>query len=111
MARNPRAAAQRATAKAVREKRAQLPTSFKTRAKATRESYLQGVLNGSIPRPEKRSAEGNSLASAAGKARWGKADKVYEAAFKGYWYHNKANREEEPPEEEYIEDDGEDDDE
>ena len=48
-------------------------------------------MKGRLPRPEKRSAEGDSLASAAGKARWGKADSRYEAAFKGYWYHNKTN--------------------
>lgn len=91
MARNPRAAAQRATAKAVREHRTQLSKSVTSRAIAVRENYLRGVLNGTIPEPPAGSKERHSLARAAAKAAWGKADPAYEAAWSKFWYHNKDN--------------------
>jgi hypothetical protein len=87
MARNPRAAAQRATARAVRERRTQLPSQVTSRAIATRTDYLQGVLDGRIAQP----TDTRSLARAAGKASWGKADPRYEAAWAKFWYHVKEN--------------------
>jgi hypothetical protein len=46
-----------------------------TRIQRARENYVEGVLNGTIAAPEKGSAEANSLAALASKARWGKAPK------------------------------------
>jgi hypothetical protein len=45
------------------------------------------VIAGREPRPPKNSAEGRNLASLAGKARHGKADPIFEAKLKDYWYH------------------------
>jgi hypothetical protein len=46
-----------------------------TRIQKTRDRYVEGVLNGTIAAPEKGTAEANSLAALASKARWGKAPK------------------------------------
>lgn len=46
-----------------------------TRIRAQRSSYVEGVLNGSIPEPAKGTPEAKSLAALASKARWGKAPK------------------------------------
>lgn len=89
MARRPENRSGRANARAIAQGRAHLPASITNRAKAVRKDYLQRVLDGDIPRPPKRSKEGDSLAAAASKARWGKADPRYEGAFKDYWYHGK----------------------
>jgi hypothetical protein len=45
------------------------------------------VIAGREPRPDSGSRESKNLASLASKARWGKADPKFEAAFSGYWYH------------------------
>lgn len=116
MARNPRSRAQRQTAARVRQFRETkqyekvLPKSITSRAIRTREDYLQGVLSGQIPEPASGSDEEKSLASAASKARWGKADPRYEAAWSKFWYHH---RESSNPneDEEYRDDDGDDEDE
>jgi hypothetical protein len=50
--------------------------SAQNRIRATREAYVEGVRNGSIPMPEKGTAEANSLARRASLAAWGKGPKV-----------------------------------
>jgi|HubBroStandDraft_2_1064218.scaffolds.fasta_scaffold270689_2 hypothetical protein len=47
-----------------------------TRIRHARESYVKGVLDGSIPAPAPGTPEAKSLASLASKARWGKAPKA-----------------------------------
>jgi hypothetical protein len=45
------------------------------------------VIAGREPRPAPGSREAKNLASLASKARHGKADPIFEAKFKDYWYH------------------------
>jgi hypothetical protein len=80
--------AQRELAKARQQKR----TGIEGMSKAYRKkrlSYADSIIAGETPAPDpsKRNAETNNLASLAGKARHGKADPKYIAAFKQYWYH------------------------
>lgn len=95
-----RARAQRRTAKAVREKRRQLPPSFSKRARQTHEEYLQWLLEHPEAKPAKDSLEGRALARKASLSRWGKADPRYKEAWKEYWYrkdekyHNEDEQEE-----------------
>lgn len=63
-----------------------LPRSFTRRSRELNEAYVQGVFNGQIQEPPIGSLEGKTLARAAAKARWNKADPQYEAAFNKYWY-------------------------
>jgi hypothetical protein len=80
--------AQRATAVRVRTRQTILPKSF---IKAYKQAQIdQGYrwVNGIDPMPVKGSAEAKVAASLAGKARWGKADSVFETAFSQYWYHD-----------------------
>jgi hypothetical protein len=90
--------AQRATAKAVRENRAKikarikperrLPETTTRKARQAATEYGYRVLNGTEPTPRKGTPEGRQLAHLAGKARWGKADPVFLAAFQQYFYHD-----------------------
>lgn len=82
--------AQRATAQRVRgvgKYTPVIPRSTRAAVRAGREAYARDVIAGREPYPPKNSPEGRNLASLAGKARWGKADPVYERAFSRYWYH------------------------
>lgn len=107
MARNPRAAAQRATARAVREHRTQLPASINRGVQLARRDYADRVMRGEEPDPQQGSLEARNLASLAGKARWGKADPAYETAFAKYWYHlrDESREEDEEYREDYEDDD------
>ena len=89
MARNPRAAAQRATARAVREQRTRLPVSINRGYQQARMDWAHAVMRGDIPMPAPGTMEAKNLASLAGKASWGKADPAFERAFSKYWYHHK----------------------
>lgn len=84
-----RARAQRATAKAVREQRRQLPARVTAHARRTRGEYLEWLLKHPEAQPAKDSIEGRSLAREASLSRYGKADARYEAAWKDYWYRTK----------------------
>jgi hypothetical protein len=55
--------------------------SAQNRIRATREAYVEGVRNGSIPMPEKGTAEANSLARRASLAAWGKGPKAMRRRF------------------------------
>lgn len=83
--------AQRATAKALKEKKYQPRVS-----KAIRRAVFQGQLDyaervrtGQEPRPDKGTPEGNELARVASYADHGKAPVKYVAAFRDYWYHDR----------------------
>lgn len=89
-----RRAAQRATAARVRETRTPggkytpvISRGVRAGVRAAREAYANDVIAGREPWPAKGSPEAKNLASLAGKARWGKADAAYIAAFNKYWYH------------------------
>jgi hypothetical protein len=81
--------AQRATAKAVKENRAQLPKAVtKPQARARTVNALE-MLSGKRPMPEPGTWEAKEAARQASLSRYGKADPRFEAAFKKYWYHFK----------------------
>ena len=101
---NPRAAQQRATAKAVRERRTQLPKSTTGRARLAPHLYIEGVANGTIAEPAKGSPESKLLARAASLSYHHKADPAYLAAFQQYFYHDDKKTEAAIEEEEYDED-------
>jgi hypothetical protein len=65
--------------------------------------WADAVIRGDEPMPAPGTMEANNLASLAGKARWGKADPIYEREFKKYWYHNKEKVIPPPAEEEMNE--------
>jgi len=89
-----RRAAQRATARAVREYRqtgayaSRLPSATPRAARAGRTEYLDRMVDNPSQRPPKDSPEGKSLGRAAGLARWNKGDPRY-LVFKDYWYKDK----------------------
>jgi hypothetical protein len=87
-----RRSAQRRTAKAVREKRTQVPSGYKTGVKAARIDYYNGVISGKYPAPAPGTMEAKNLASIASLASRGKAPAKYEKAFKEYWYHDNQHR-------------------
>jgi hypothetical protein len=81
--------AQRATAKAVKENRTQLPKAVtKPQARARTVNALE-TLTGKRPMPEEGTWESKELARQGSLSRYGKADPRFEAAFKRYWYHRK----------------------
>lgn len=86
--------AQRATAKAVQEKRKILPRSVsgKTRQTAARIEYARKVANGDLPAPKKGTAESRNLGSLASFQRWGKLgpDLDWLSEFERFWYKDKA---------------------
>lgn len=94
---NPRAAAQRRTARQVaaqREARAHgrqvpriLPKAITAPSRQAQIDYANAVLRGDEPYPSKNSAEGRQLARMASLARWQKAPPEFEQAFSQYWYH------------------------
>lgn len=90
-----RRAAQRATAKAVKERRRQLPQETTGRARRAPIEHARAILRGDIsePTPDKHSAESRTLASLASKARWGKAPAEF-AAFEKHFYKKRAIQEE-----------------
>ena len=92
-----RRAAQRATAARVHGRGKYtpvIPRSTRAAVRAARESYAKDVLAGREPYPPNGSREAKNLASLASKARWGKADAAYEAAFSKYWYHKEDEKNE-----------------
>ena len=94
--------AQRATAKAVRANRRQLPRQTTQRARETRREYLERMLAHPEQRPvDKSSPEGKSLAREAGLARWHKSDARY-LDFQDYWYHK--NDEDSEDEQDFYDD-------
>jgi len=88
--------AQRATAKAVKERRKQLPKAVTGRAKKAFYGHAQDILNGQAPEPapDKNNAESRALASLASHAFRGHAPEEF-AAFKNHFYHKRAIEEEE----------------
>lgn len=102
--RNPRAAAQRRTAKLVREQRAArkehrpvpkiLPPSFSREYRRQLVNYANAVADGNQPYPEKGTAESKQLARMASFARWNKADPRYYDLFKQYFYHDERRQSE-----------------
>jgi hypothetical protein len=64
-----------------------LPRAVRAPTRAAREAYANAVISGREPYPPAGSREAKNLASLASKARWGKANAAYEAAFNQYWYH------------------------
>jgi hypothetical protein len=87
-----RRAAQRATAKAVREHRRILPSRITSRARRASELYAKAVMRGDEPRPEPGSLEARALARWASLARWHKADPAYLKAFQEYFYHDEKGK-------------------
>lgn len=113
-----RRAAQRATAKAVRQARShgaryQPRVSRETRAavRAGEISYVNAVLEGRLPEPAPGSPEAKQLARYASYGSRGKADPRFEAAFSKYWYHKKDKGNEADVEDEADYEDEEDEDE
>lgn len=95
MARNPRAAAQRATAARVREARKAgiryekvVPSSFRAAADKARTNFADSILSGDTAKPAKDSREGRSLAALASHAAHGRAPERFKE-FEEYWYHTK----------------------
>ena len=88
--------AQRATAKAVKEHRRQLPSGITKRAKEAFYAHASDILNGQSPEPapDKNNAESRALASLASHAFRGHAPEEF-AAFKNHFYHKRAIEEEE----------------
>ena len=118
MAANPRAKAQRATAKAVRVQRAAkaahrpiphiLPTAITAPSRQAMVDYGNRVLNGREPMPESGTREAKQLARLASLSRWGKVDPAFKPAFQQYWYHDEQPHDEPEDEDEeyyYDEDD------
>ena len=91
-----RARAQRATARAVKERRRQLPQRVTQRATETRRAYLERMLANPSQRPEpdRNNPLSRSLAREAGKASWHKADERY-LDFSNHWYHKKRDEDDE----------------
>lgn len=109
---NPRAQAQRATAKRVREARPKgakyrpiLPRSIRAPSKQAQADYAYSVLNGETPYPPKNSAEGHQLARMASFSSKGKADPAFYAAFQQYFYHDEKKPDEPDEFDEYDYDD------
>jgi hypothetical protein len=101
--------AQRATAKAVRERRRQLPASITARARAASPDYGHDVIAGVQPEPAPGTPEARSLARLGSLARYGKADPAF-LVFEKFYYH-KPNASMGPPiedEDESAQDDEED---
>jgi hypothetical protein len=70
--------AQRETARAVSDHRANRPNRLAGMGNTTRQArmaYAEGVMNGSIAAPERGTPEAKALGALASKARWGKAPK------------------------------------
>lgn len=87
-----RRAAQRATARAVRENRRQLPSRITNPARRANEQYARDVLAGREPRPEYKSLEGHGLARWASFSKYSKADPAYLKAFQDYFYHDEKGK-------------------
>ena|SRR5271166_5757085 len=121
MAANPRAKAQRATAKAVRVQRAAkaahrpiphiLPRAFTAPSRQARIDYGYRVINGQDALPAMGTPEARQLASLASSARWGKADPVFLSAFQQFFYHDEDPHDEPEDEDEEYYDENEDEDE
>jgi hypothetical protein len=88
--------AQRATAKAVKERRRQLPPNVSRKARETFYGHAHDILNSQSPEPapDKNNSESRALASLASYAFRGKAPEEF-AAFKNHFYHKRAIEEEE----------------
>ena len=83
--------AQRATAKAVKERRRQLPPSVTKRYRETFYGHARDIIDGREPEPtpDKNNAESRALASLASHAFRGHAPEEF-AAFKNHFYHKRA---------------------
>lgn len=98
---NPRAAAQRATAKRVREARQRggryRPVSPSAARKAVARSqveYATAVANGDEPMPAPGTPEARQLARMGSLSRWHKADPRFYDMFKQYFYHDEKKKRE-----------------
>lgn len=90
-----RRAAQRATARAVKERRRQLPRNITKKAIEAPIEHARAILRGEIaePSPDRFDPESRSLARLASLARWGKADPDFEA-FERHFYRRRKQQEE-----------------
>lgn len=92
-----RRAAQRRTARIVRQNRALrreqqtriVDLNIRQAVFQARASYAADVMAGREPMPAPGSAESKNLAAMASYASRGQADPRFEAAFSRYWYHFK----------------------
>ena len=91
--------AQRATARAVKERRRQLPRGVTERARVAPTEHARAILRGEIeePAPDRHNMESRSLARQASLARWGKADAEF-AAFEHHFYKHRKSQDEEDEE-------------
>lgn len=104
--------AQRETAARVKAGRTAgiVPRGVRQSIRASREAYARDVIAGREQYPPVRSPEGNNLASLASKARWGKADPIFEKKFSKYWYHKDDEKDNDADIEDAADTDGNDDD-
>ena len=109
-----RRAAQRRTAKIVRQNRALrreqqtriVDLNIRQAVYAARLDYATRVMNGQEPMPAQGTPEAKNLASIASFSAHGQADPQFEAAFSRYWYHFKdAQRESEEMDEMFAQED------
>lgn len=83
-----RSRAQRATAARVRNRETILPKSITGPSRQAQIEQGYRWLNGTDPMPQSNTREARQAARLASWARWNKVDPAFEAAFKGFWYHD-----------------------